>query len=391
MTDRIHVLELRSVRGTGGGPEKTILLGAALADPSKLRVTVAYIRDDRDTVFGIDAWAQRLDIDYVEVRERHSFDLGIWQSLRTLVRDRRIDIVHAHDYKTNAMALLLARYEGIIPVATEHGWTGHSWRERAVYYPADKRLARFFPQVLAVSSDIRQELVRHGARPESVTTILNGIDPGSYRRDTSRRTAIRASLGLADTDIVIGSVGRLERQKRFDLLIEAVAGLRTELPHLRLLIVGDGSERARLESRSLSLGLGERCTCLGHRTDVADVHHALDLYVQSSDYEGTPNTVLEAMAMETPIVATDAGGTRELAAHGVHALIVPPGDVPALQAAIRGAIASPDDTAARARAARQRVETDLSFQARTRRLEEIYAILRASRGPRKPALSARAA
>jgi glycosyltransferase involved in cell wall biosynthesis len=115
------------------------------------------------------------------------------------------------------------------------------------------------------------------------------------------------------------------------------------------------------------------------------------VYVQSSDYEGTPNTVLEAMAMETPVVATDAGGTRELAAHDVHALIVPPGNVPALQAAIRRVIAQPDATAARARAARQRIETDLSFQTRTRRLEDVYAILHASRGQRKPAVSVQAA
>jgi glycosyltransferase involved in cell wall biosynthesis len=391
VSERVHVLELRSVRGTGGGPEKTILLGAALTDPSRFHVTVAYIRDERDAVFGIDAWAQRLDIDYVEVRERHSFDPAIWQRLRTLIRQRRIDIVHAHDYKTNALALLLARYEGIIPLATEHGWTGHSWRERGLYYPADKWLARFFPQVLAVSSNIRQELVRRGAPPERVTTILNGIDPRPYRRSAARRAAIRAAMGLAETDVVLGSVGRLEPQKRFDLLIQAVAGLRAELPGLRLLIAGDGSERARLESLSRRAGLDDRCTCLGHRTDVADLHHALDVYVQSSDYEGTPNTVLEAMAMETPVVATDAGGTRELAAHDVHALIVPPGDVPALQAAIRRAIAEPDATAARTRAARQRIETDLSFQTRTRRLEDVYAVLHASRGPKKPAVSEQAA
>src|SRR6188472_4414588 len=101
MSNPIRVLELRSVRGTGGGPEKTILLGAARSDRSRYAVTVCYIRDLRDDVFHIDGRATELGVDYVEVRERHSFDWRIWPELRRLVRERRIDIVHSHDYKTN--------------------------------------------------------------------------------------------------------------------------------------------------------------------------------------------------------------------------------------------------------------------------------------------------
>src|SRR5438552_6314370 len=101
MPDPIQVLELRSVFGTGGGPEKTILLGAARTDPRRFAVTVCYIRDDRDTVFNIDRTAAALGVDYVELRERHSFDRSLWPKLRALVRERRIQIVHAHDYKTN--------------------------------------------------------------------------------------------------------------------------------------------------------------------------------------------------------------------------------------------------------------------------------------------------
>jgi glycosyltransferase involved in cell wall biosynthesis len=332
-------------------------------------------------VFGIDAWARRLGIDYVEIRERHSMDPGIWQPLITLIHDRQIDIVHAHDYKTNVLALLLARRTGVIPLATEPGWTGHSPRERWVYYPADKRLARYFPHVLAVSSDIRHELIRHGSRPECVTTLLNGIDPVAFKRDTSRRQAVRAALGVSDSDLLMASVGRLEPQKRFDLLLEAFAGLRAQHPSLRLAIVGDGGERDRLTALSARLGLDGRCLLLGHRTDVADLHNAFDLYVQSSDYEGTPNTVLEAMALETPVVATDAGGTRELAEDGVHALIVPTGDVAALQHAIRAALTDGGATARRASAARARIETTLSFQARTAHLNELYAELTARLRP----------
>jgi glycosyltransferase involved in cell wall biosynthesis len=387
--DRLAILELRSVRGTGGGPEKTILLGTARTDRSRFAVTVCYLRDLRDPIFGIDERAGRLDIDYVEVKERHSFDPGIWGPLGALIRQRQIDIVHSHDYKTDLLALLLGRRLGVVPMATAHGWTGISARERYVYYPAGKRLLARFPRVIAVSSDIRNELVRHGARGDRITVILNGIDPGAFARVEGRGAAIRASLGLSPEDIVIGAVGRLERQKRFDLLLEAFATLARIRPGLRLVIVGDGSLRGELEARRAALGLTHACTVLGHRLDVADLHHAFDLFVQSSEYEGTPNAVLEAMAMSTPIVATDVGGTAELAADGVHARLVPARNVSALQSAMQSVLDDPTGGRARAAAARQRIEHDLSFEARTRRLERVYEdliqerdALRATRGLR---------
>jgi glycosyltransferase involved in cell wall biosynthesis len=368
----IRVLELRSVRGTGGGPEKTILQGAAAADPSRFAVTVCYLREPRDPLFGIGAWAKRLGIDYLEIPERHPLDTGVIQALRRLVREREIDIVHAHEYKTDGLAWMLARAEKVIPLATVHGWTGHSRRERWLYYPLDKRILARFPRLIAVSGEIRRELLRRGVRPERVTTILNGIDPGAFRRDPARGPAMRQSLGFAPGDVVLGTVGRLEPQKRFDRLLEVFAGLRKSRPHLRLVLVGEGSARGDLEALRQKLGVQEDCHILGHRADVADLHHAFDLFVQSSDYEGTPNVILEAMALQTPVVATDVGGTGELISDGEHGLLVPPGDPERLSQTIARALDDPAATARRAAAARARIEGPLSFRARMRAVEAIY-------------------
>jgi glycosyltransferase involved in cell wall biosynthesis len=370
----MRILELRSVRGTGGGPEKTILLGAQRAD-ARFPVTVCYIRDGGDTAFGIAERAAKLGIDYVEIVERGSFDVRIWPALRQLVRDRGIDIVHAHDYKTDLLALLLARADGVIPVATAHGWTGHSLRERLLYYALDKQMLRAFPRTIAVSSEIRSELVRRGVRKDRVRTVLNGIDYRAFRRDRSIEATVRGELGLATSDLVVGSVGRLEPQKRFDLLIEACAMLQRRWPELRLVIAGDGSERAKLQAlaaQALVAGSWQLC---GHRGDVARLHHALDLFVQSSDYEGTSNAVLEAMALETPVVATAAGGTAEMIQHGIHGLVVRCGDALELATAMSQMLLEPARRAAQVAAARARVETTLSFDERVAAVERIYADL----------------
>lgn len=378
----IRVLELRSVRGTGGGPEKTIMLGAAQSDPREFAVTVCYIRDQRDAVFRLDERARSLGIDYVEVHERNSFDPAIWPALRRLVRERQIQIVHAHDYKTNLLALLLGEREPVVPLSTVHGWTGHSQRERRFYYPLDRRVLARYPRLIAVSGQIRDELVASGADPNRVSVVLNAIDPERFRRDPGRVAAARTKYGWEPEHVVIGAVGRLEPQKRFDLLIDSVAQLRPRFPALRLMIAGDGSARESLTAHARAALPGAHAL-VGHVDDVVAVHEAMNLFVQSSDYEGTPNAVLEAMALESPIVATAAGGTAEVAQHEVHALIVPTGDVRVLIESIARALDDRCATAARTAAARHRVENELSFTTRMRRVEGIYRELAHDPGRRR--------
>lgn len=368
----MRVLELRSVQGTGGGPEKTIILGARMADPGSAQVTVCYLRDQRDEVFTVHDRAAQAGIDYVEISERHSFDLGVWPRLRQLIRERTIELVHAHDYKTDLLALLLSRFTGVAALSTVHGWTGHSAREQWLYYPLDKRVLARFQRLVAVSSEIRRELIRHGANPARITTVLNGIDHRRFRRDPARVPAARAALGVQPGDIVIGAVGRLEPQKQFNLLLDAFSIVAARFPRARLLIVGDGSQRHALDARITSLNLGEQCRLVGHADDVVPAYHAFDLLVQSSKYEGTPNVVLEAMAFEVPIVATAAGGTAEIVRDGLDGRIVPVGQVDLLAGAIIQALQDPAATTVMAQQARLRVEGELSFETRVRRIEGIY-------------------
>jgi glycosyltransferase involved in cell wall biosynthesis len=375
----VKVLELRSVRGTGGGPEKTITRGAAMANPDRVRVTVCYVRDERDAVFGVHERAAALGIDYVEIKESHSFDRRVVPALGALVRARGIEIVHSHDYKTDLLAWWVARSTGVGVMATAHGWTGHSARERLLYYPLDKRLLARFPLVLAVSSEIQRELLGAGAEPHRVRVLLNGIDHRTFRRDQGKVAAAKLAFGLQDGLIAVGAVGRLERQKRFDLLVEAFAAVHREDPRLRLLIAGEGAEREPLEAAVRARNLEGACRLLGHLDDIVTLHHAVDLLVQSSDYEGTPNAVLEAMAFETPVIATDAGGTAEICRPGVDGLVVPRGSVADLIDAVRLTLADPAATRDRVRHARRRIETDLSFEQRCRQLDDLYEGLAAAR------------
>lgn len=367
----IRVLELRSVWGTGGGPDKTILAGAAIADRGTVETTVCYVRDARDTVFAIDCRARDLGIDYVEIIEQHSFDRSVWPALRKLVRERGIDIVHAHDQKTDFLTWLLGRRERIIPFSTAHGFAGDSHKER-FYYAVEKRLLATFPRVIAVSNPIRDELIRTGSRPERVVVVNNGIDENMFRRGPHEDAPFRHRLRVEPGQTVIGAVGRLESEKRFDLLLRAFARLTEAYPRSVLVIAGEGRLRSELEGLARELHVDGACRFVGHVRDIVGLHRALDVFVQSSEREGTPNAVLEAMAMETPIAATAVGGTPELMTDRVHGLLVPPHDEVALARAIGEILGDPHAARERAVSARGRVETTLSFAARVRRVEGLY-------------------
>jgi glycosyltransferase involved in cell wall biosynthesis len=241
-----------------------------------------------------------------------------------------------------------------------------------IYYPLDKRLMKLFPRVLAVSSEIRGALLGVGVDPSRVTVILNAIDPFKFRRDRTQEAAARRALNLPEGSILIGAVGRLEPQKRFDLLIEAFHELHERWPTLRLVIAGEGSARGELEGIIERLKLQGRCVLLGHQNDVSLVHHALDMFVQTSTYEGTSNAVLEAMAFETPIVATAAGGTAEQIDDRVHGRIVPIDNRAVLVEAIEWTLSHSTEVAAQVSAARRRIENELSFHRRVETVNRVY-------------------
>ena len=182
-------------------------------------------------------------------------------------------------------------------------------------------------------------------------------------------------MGFTAGEAVIGAVGRLEEEKRFDVLLEAVALLAPRRPEVRLVVVGEGSLRPRLQRRCQDLGIAARCRFLGHRSDVRDLYHGFDLFVQSSDHEGSPTVIVEAMAMEVPVVATNVGGTGELIESGAHGLLVPRRQPAAMAQAMETTLAGPDATRGQVAAARERVERVLSCQARTRALEDVYCDL----------------
>ncbi|MEU6233387.1 glycosyltransferase [Kitasatospora sp. NPDC047058] len=237
---------------------------------------------------------------------RGNRDVGALPRLVRLVRAGRYDVVHTHLFRAQLYGRLAARLAGVrAVVSTEHSLHAGVIEGRPVtrgvkgLYLAAERLGT---TTVAVSRQVAQTLHSWGVPPARVELIPNGIDTARHHRADADRAAtrarMRAGLGLPPDGWVIGGVGRLVPGKRFDVLLEALAGLDRAA---RLVLVGDGPERAALERRAVELGVRDRLVLTGERDDVPDLLTALDVLAAPSTEETFGLGVLEGLAAGLPV------------------------------------------------------------------------------------------
>jgi glycosyltransferase involved in cell wall biosynthesis len=265
-------------------------------------------------------------------------------------------------------------------VTTAHGplasfryfWASRNWRVRYLYDQLDLRLLRHFDVVFMVSETMRGIIGRHGVDPAKMMWVRNAIDSRYFHRSGAPSVAMRAQLGIPAHATVIGAVGRLNGEKDYPNFLASAKLLLTKRPDAYFVIVGKGELEPQLRQMAAALGLSPRLIFVGHVHDVRQVFELMDLYVLSSTREGLPNTVLEAMAMEVPIVATDVDGVKEAVTHDREAVLVPAQDSERLAAAMDLVLGDTRLRERLVRAARGKVETEFSFAHRTRIMEAMY-------------------
>ena len=259
---------------------------------------------------------------------------ALWK-LRAVVRQWQPDIIHAHMVHANLLARLLAATGDMPPVIC----TAHSAREGGGLRMLGYRLTdRWSDLTTHVSPQGRQAMIDAGAvSPAGIEVVPNGIDTAQFRPDTTLRQRAREALGLQDSTRLLINVGRLVKEKAQATLIDAFAQLEAG-SDTQLLIVGDGPLRGALEQQIRDHKLAGRVHLTGARSDIPALLNAADLFVLSSDIEGMPLALGEALACGLPVVATAAAGVAELLAQ--YGEIVPRGNPAALAAAMRLALAS---------------------------------------------------
>lgn len=278
---------------------------------------------------------------------------GEIRALRELVRARRPSVIHTHGYRSDVTGGWVARQAGIARVSTLHGFTARSLRGR-VSEALQLRSLRRFDAVIGVSQIIIERARQSGVSADRLHLVPNAW---TSRRDIADRSEARRLLGLPDDAFVAGWVGRLSHEKGADVFLDAFANWNA--PNALASIVGDGRERAALETRAASLGIAERVRWHGQRSDAGRLMRAFDVLVLSSRTEGVPMVLLEAMNAGTPIVATAVGGVPSVLDE-TQARLVPSEAPRSLAEALEDVRANPAAAAERAVRAGERLATDFA-------------------------------
>jgi glycosyltransferase involved in cell wall biosynthesis len=289
-------------------------------------------------------WAQELverGVSVTELLRQPGFHPSLAFRLARLAARGKVDVLHCHHYSPFVYGQLAAILNRRLRVVfTEHGRLSDA-RPSSKRKLANAVLGRLGASIYAVSYALRDHMAAEGLPRERIHVIHNGIEPGPSPGAAARREG-RERLGLEETCAVLGTVARLDPVKDLDTMIRAAARVCQQRPGAKLVIVGDGPERARLAALVESLCLSQAVLFTGHRSDARALLPAFDVYLNSSVSEGVSISILEAMAAERPVVATAVGGNPEIVEDGRTGCTVAARDPAALAAAVDRLLESPE-------------------------------------------------
>jgi len=393
VTDRVKIVRVIARLNVGGPALHVAYLSAGLADrgydTTLVAGTLAYGEESMATA------SEDRGVTVVPLVELHREvapinDLRAVIKLARLIRRERPQILHTHTAKAGTVGRIAAVLAGDArPPIVVHTFHGHVLRGyfnpllTLVYRVLERVLARVTTVLIAVSPEVRDDLVRLGVAPrEKFAVVRLGIEleervaAASTGRDETRR-----QLGVPAGAFVVGWVGRMTGVKRADDVIAAFAKLRDHGIDAYLCLVGDGPDRPALERRAHELGVVRRCLFVGYQRDVARFYDAIDALVLPSANEGTPVSVIEALAAGRPAVATAVGGVPDVVRSGVDGILVAPGDTESLARALLELAQDPALRARMGAAGREHVVSRYSVERLIEDMDRLYRSLLAGQEP----------
>ncbi len=312
-------------------------------------------------------------------------DLRALIKLYRLLRVERPDIVDTHTAKAGFLGRLAARLAGVpVVVHTYHGHLLHGYYNPVTAWLLrlmERALGRWTDCIIAVSDQVKRDLIAYHVAPREKIAVMHlGFDLQPFLDCPAHRGHFRRELGLTNGARLVGIVGRIFPIKNHRLFIDAASHVAARDPSARFVIVGDGVLRPAVEERARELGLADRVIFTGWRHDLPLIYADLDILVVSSNNEGTPVSVIEAMAAGRPVVGTRVGGLPDLIVHGQNGYLVDPQDADGLAEAILRLLNDQDTAHRMGRAGREAARQRFTIDRLASGMEQLYHRLAVGKG-----------
>lgn len=307
-------------------------------------------------------------VHYLSMRGR--FDLRVVERLVEIIRQRQIQVIHTHGYKSDIIGLLAAKRAGICCVSTPHGYPSKVSLKLAAFIRIGTFSLRYFDAVAPLSEELQSDMKRFGVPAPKTRFIRNGVDLTEISEFMQPGSFVASDKNQPKT---IGFVGQMIPRKGLPDLLEVFDRLYQDNSLLELQLLGDGSQRPELEAQAGHLSSTDSIGFFGFRSDRLELMARFDLFVMTSSLEGIPRCMMEAMALGIPVVAYDIPGVDQLVEHGVTGLLAPLGDKAALGECCRRILESPELGRELASNARKKIDQQYSA---ARMAEEYEALFR---------------
>jgi glycosyltransferase involved in cell wall biosynthesis len=344
VSERVKVMRVIARLNVGGPALHVAYLTAGLADRGYDTILVAGTLARGEESMSYVARQRGVTIEPLEELHREIAPLRDMRAilrLARLIRRERPSILHTHTAKAGAVGRIAALLAGgARPPIVIHTFHGHVLRgyfdplTTLGFRTLERWLARFTTILVAVSPEVRDDLVGLRVAPaEKFVVVRLGIELGErVTADSGAGTETRRAMGVAPGAFLVGWVGRMTAVKRTDDVLRALSALLAGGAEAFLVLVGDGPDREHLERYAHELGIARHCLFVGYQNDVARFYDAMDVLLLPSVNEGTPVSVIEALAAGRPAVATRVGGVPDVIRDGIDGYLVDAGDVEALAA-----------------------------------------------------------
>lgn len=371
--------------GEFGGAEQHILNLLTSFPQDALEATVVCFYD---SVFSNQL--RKAGISVVALDRFGRFDVRLLKALKQTFLTYQPDIIHTHGVKANFFARLAARSITRSLITTVHSNLRYDYGRLAYLVASvmERTTRRWNRHFIAVSEALGEILCEEGVPASRISVIYNGLDLTPLRQTQLRgtdRQHLRQEWQIPADAFLFGTVARFVPVKGLPYLIDAFAQLVRQEPEktYRLVLVGDGPERALLEEKVKQHGIEDQVCFAGFRHDIPACLHAFDAFVHSSIYEGLGYTIIEAMASEVPVVASNAGGVKEFVKPDQTGLLVEPADVHALADAMKQIATDTSSRAQMVERALEMVEATFTIEQMAEKTLKLYREIVASATPKK--------
>lgn len=292
---------------------------------------------------------------------------------RNLIRKINADVIYTHDMRANLLAYGLTRFVKIPWAPHVHGWLGKTAAGKTRFYEwVDRRLIAGADRVI-VGSEALLEKIQRNPGVKNVRLIPNSIDVSRFKGSDGWDDSLRETLFPGFRGVVIGTVGRLHRGKGLHILLTAFARIHQKRRDIRCVILGEGPEEMALKRLARDLGVENSVVFAGYVEDMTPYLHLTDIFTLCSFAESLPLALLEALCLKKPAVATDVGDVGRVLSFGKESLLVKPGDVDALCAALERLIENPRLRDEYGCLGKKTVEARYSMDTAVKKIEEVLA------------------